>query len=238
MKKILFGIVLAILSLSTIVTLQKAQAQEPFVATKAGTIVITAEKNASGKINGYTRTTILNSSMTDPNNGTLTMRIEMLDENKKLQDMGDMTCTATIKNGDLRLSAPKVAVHATFKDKKTGKTKDVDTSFVGTGDPQYFPLNPKAGQTLPDYSFSVKIKFLKITALATNRKITAVEKLTINGVTYDCCKIEQTEKAKAMMFGETQYTVNWYARGIGPVKTITYDKHGKLDNTEELVFVK
>ncbi|MDD4760947.1 MAG: hypothetical protein PHU66_09085, partial [Bacteroidaceae bacterium] len=176
--------------------------------------------------------------MTDPNNGTLTMRIEMLDENKKLQEMGDMTCTATIKSGDLHLSAPKVAVHATSKDKKTGKAKDVDTSFVGTGDPQYFPLNPKVGQTLPDYSFSVKIKFLKITALATNRKVTAIEKLTINGVTYECCKIEQTEKAKAMMFGETQHTINWYARGIGPVKTITYDKHGKLENTEELVFVK
>jgi len=238
MKKILFAIAWAMLSLSAIATFQKAQAQEPFVATKSGTIVITAEKNASNKINGYTRTTILNSSMTDQNNGTLAMKIEMLDENKKLQEMGDMTCTATIKNGDLYLSAPKVAVHATFKDKKTGKTKDVDTSFVGTGDPQYFPLNPKVGQTLPDYSFSVKIKFLKITALATNRKVTAIEKFTINGVTYECCKIEQTEKARAMMFGATQHTINWYARGIGPVKSIAYDKHGKLENTDELVLVK
>ncbi|MCI1720962.1 MAG: hypothetical protein LKM37_08190 [Bacteroidales bacterium] len=238
MKKILFAIALAILSLSAAGISQKAQAQEPFIPTKAGTIVITAEKNAAGKLSGYTKTTIVSSKMTDKSNGTLIMRIEMLDENKKLQDMGDMSCTATIKNGDLYISAPKIAVHATFKDKKTGKSTDVDTSFIGTGEPQFFPVNPKVGETLPNYSFAVKIKFLKLTALALNRKVTAIEKLTINSVTYDCCKIEQTEKAKAMMFGETERTVNWYARGIGPVKSITYDKHGKLDNTEELVYVK
>lgn len=238
MKKLLFAVALAILSLSATGISQKAQAQEPFIPTKAGSVVITAEKNAEGKIDGYTKTTIINSRMTDQNNGTLVMRIEMLDENKKLQDMGDMSCTATIKNGDLYISAPKIAIHTTAKDKKTGKTVDIDTSLTGTGEPQFFPVNPTVGQTLPDYSFAVKIRFLKMTALATNRKVTAIETLTINGVTYECCKIEQTEKAKAMMFGETNRTVNWYARGIGPVKTITYNKHGKLDNTEELVYVK
>ena len=111
MKKLLFAVALAILSLSATGISQKAQAQEPFIPTKAGSVVITAEKNAEGKIDGYTKTTIINSRMTDQNNGTLVMRIEMLDENKKLQDMGDMSCTATIKNGDLYISAPKIAIY-------------------------------------------------------------------------------------------------------------------------------
>ena len=48
---------------------------------------------------------------------------------------------------------------------------------------------------------------------------------------YDCFILEETITTKSMMMKEVEKIKSWYAYGIGLVKEVTYDKHGKLIST-------
>ena len=62
-------------------------------------------------------------------------------------------------------------------------------------------------------------------------KLRGTEKIQTEAGSYDCFIMLETISTKASMMKETEKIKSWYAYGIGLVKEVTYDKHGKLIST-------
>ena len=101
------------------------------------------------------------------------------------------------------------------------------------------PMNPKVGVQLPDANveMSMKIGFMnmKMSALITNRKVEAVENVTVKGGTFEAYKFTSDVKSSTMGFQVNTGSIAWYVKGVGMVKTENYDKKGSLQSHMELV---
>ena len=64
-----------------------------------------------------------------------------------------------------------------------------------------------------------------------DRRIVGTERIQTEAGSYDCFVLEETITTKAMMMKDVEKIKSWFAYGIGMVKEITYDKHGKLIST-------
>lgn len=55
---------------------------------------------------------------------------------------------------------------------------------------------------------------------------------------FDCIKIYTEQKGKVMFISETEYSIDWYAKNIGLVKSETITKKGKVLSTTLLYAIK
>jgi hypothetical protein len=104
------------------------------------------------------------------------------------------------------------------------------------------PLNPTPGDILPDANVAMALKMgfvnMKISADLTNRKVEAIEDITVKGGTFKCYKFSSDINSSAMGIKVKGKSADWYAKGIGTVKNESYDKNGNLQSRSELVELK
>lgn len=103
-----------------------------------------------------------------------------------------------------------------------------------TGDDLQLPAKLTAGQALPDATMQIKagsggMNIISMTIEIVDRKVEGKETIETPAGTFDCFKIRQTTKTK-MLVGKTFESVEWYAEGVGMVKSETYDKKGRVDS--------
>ena len=99
-----------------------------------------------------------------------------------------------------------------------------------SGEIRGIPRYPKTGK-LPDYEFQFKFTIMNMKVVGEERRIVGTEKIQTKAGLYDCFIMEETISTKALMMKDTEKIKSWYAYGIGLVKEVTYDKHGKLIST-------
>jgi hypothetical protein len=100
-----------------------------------------------------------------------------------------------------------------------------------------FPKILVAGQKLEDASISLTIEgpvSTGVTSNITNRTVVAFEKRTTSAGTFDCVKISADIDSKVMFIKTSGKSVEWYAEGVGMVRSESYDKNGKLIGFNEL----
>jgi len=211
-----------------------ANAQNTFFPTKPGTVLVYAQKNAKGNIDGYTRMTIKNVEGSG-NNMTISYVAESLNKNMKPVSNPPMEIPlkVTIKDGVMILD---------MKEMFAGQMKDQQIKMEITGVPMELPASLQPGQSLKDAEVTMSID-LVITKMTTTVKITdvkclAIEDVTVPAGTFTCHKVTQTSSTTVMKKTVTGRTVTWYAPGIGTVKNETYDGKDKLTGSMELVEVK
>jgi len=76
-----------------------------------------------------------------------------------------------------------------------------------------------------------------MTVNVSNRKVEAVESLTTPAGTFECYKISYDVATKMMINVKTK-GVEWFSKGVGMVKSETYDSAGKLLGSNVLASVK
>lgn len=96
------------------------------------------------------------------------------------------------------------------------------------------PGKLQVGQELPDASTNIRaassgINIVNMTVTITNRKVLGRENITTPAGTFDCYKISQDTNVK-MMISKTLSSVDYYAEGVGVVRSENYDKKGNLDS--------
>ena len=79
---------------------------------------------------------------------------------------------------------------------------------------------------------------MKISADLTNRKVEAIEDVTVKGGTFKCYKFSSDINSAALGIKFKTKSMEWYAKGIGTVRNESYDKNGTLQSHTELVEVK
>ncbi|MBP5302771.1 MAG: hypothetical protein J6Y88_05965 [Bacteroidales bacterium] len=112
-----------------------------------------------------------------------------------------------------------------------------------SGDDPAIPMQPKVGQKLADNEIRANIDIEGITAKMTlkdsDRRISAQERVSVPAGAYDAYVLEEASSAKVsvLIISETEKTTgkSWLVPGMGEVKSVTYDKKGKLMSTSEMI---
>ena len=103
------------------------------------------------------------------------------------------------------------------------------------GDGLVIPADLAVGQSLPDAEMTIELaggglgNLMNMNYSITNRQVEAKETVTTPAGTFDCFKITYDTSMK-MMMNKTFQSAEWYAEGVGVVKSATYDKKGRLDS--------
>jgi len=120
----------------------------------------------------------------------------------------------------------------------TMKSMSTNAEMELEGDGFRIPNNLKAGDQLPDSKNNVKIAMsginMNVPIEMSNIKVEAEEEITTPAGTFKALKMSYDSYTKAMMMKVEGKVVNWFAKGIGNIKTETYDKNGKLVSVQEL----
>ena len=111
------------------------------------------------------------------------------------------------------------------------------------GDQMEIPSNLTVGQTLKDITFriiakmegGVNMNLMNKEFKIKNHKVEAKESVTTTAGTFECFKISSTMELEGM-FGKKRETktIAWYAKGVGMVKSESYNEKGKLESRQLL----
>ena len=87
--------------------------------------------------------------------------------------------------------------------------------------------NAVMDEELPPCKYAQKIGFMSMSASLKGKYI-GKEKVRTPAGDFDCIKIYTDSQVKFMLFSEKEYSMSWYAQGIGLVKKEIYTKRRKL----------
>lgn len=209
-------------------------AQETFFPTKEGMVLTYKSFDKKDKLSGMMKYTIkkVNVSGSDID---ITYLCESLDNKEKLVFKEEITVH---QKGDvLYVDMGNLLNKSAFQ-----QNGEIPAEAEVKGNNMEIPLNPSPGQTLPDANIEMSLKMgfmnMKMSADVTNRKVEAIEDITVTGGTFKCYKFSADVNTVAMGIKVQAKTIEWFAKGIGTVKTESYDKKGNLTGRTELVEVK
>ncbi len=100
-----------------------------------------------------------------------------------------------------------------------------------TGDKLVYPNNMKPGDQIPDASMTIKTEMggmtlMNMTMHIIERQVLGQEAVTTPAGTFDCLKISYTVNFK-MMGNRSTKSTEYLAKGIGLVKSESFDEKGK-----------
>jgi len=222
-----FSIGIAILMIAS-----GAYAQDTFFPTKAGMVLVYAQKDAKGKPASYSKLTIKDVEGSG-NNMTVSYAVEVLNKDRKPSNPPvEMPCKVVVKDGVMILDMNQMFA---------GQMKNAQMKVDITGVPMELPVNMQAGQSLKDAEVTMSIDMgimkMKTTMKMTDGKCLAIEDATVAAGTFKCHKITQTVTTTVMGKTVVSRTLSWYAPGIGTVKTESYNDKDQLQSSQELVEV-
>jgi len=227
MKTVLFAII-------TIFSALIINAQETFFPTKEGMVLTYKSFDKKDKVSGVTKYTIEKVNISG-NDIDITYLCEVLDNKEKLVFKEEITVH---QKGDvLYIDMGNFLNKAAFQQEGS-----IPAEVEVKGNNMEIPLNPVPGQTLPDANIEMAMKMgfvnMKMSADITNRKVEAIEEISVTGGSFKCYKFSGDVNTVAMGIKVQAKTIDWFAKGIGSVKTESYDKKGNLSGRTELVEVK
>ena len=209
-------------------------AQETFFPTKEGMVLTYKSFDKKDKLSGMMKYTIkkVNVSGSDID---ITYLCESLDNKEKLVFKEEITVH---QKGDvLYVDMGNLLNKSAFQ-----QNGEIPAEVEVKGNNMEIPLNPSPGQTLPDANIEMAMKMgfvnMKMSAAVTNRKVEAIEDISVSGGTFKCYKFSGDVNTVALGIKVQAKTVEWFAKGIGTVKTESYDKKGEMTGRTELVEVK
>jgi hypothetical protein len=210
-----------------------SKAQEIFFPTKEGTILVYKTFEKKNKVTNMARFTIKHVSV-NGNDMDITYLCESIDPKDKLLFKEDITIH---KKGDkLYIDMGNFINKSAFQ--QDGQLP-ADVQIKGNN--MEIPSNPKPGDVLPDANVEMAMNMgfvnIKMSTQVTNRKVEAIEDITVKAGTFTSYKFTSDVNATAMGMKVKTNNIEWYAKGVGIVKTETYDK-GKLQSYTELTEIK
>lgn len=139
-----------------------------------------------------------------------------------------------ISSGDLRMSCQEGIFKMDMKnfiDEETLKSFEGMEITMDATDLDY-PSDLTAGQTLKDGNITINVtnagmSIMNMVVKIYDRKVESVEDITTPAGTFSCYKMTSTIETKTM-FKVVAKSTDWMAKKVGPVRSETYDKDGKL----------
>jgi hypothetical protein len=226
MKKLLFFTAIILIGLGS-------KAQEIFFPTKEGTVLLYKAFDKKDKVTNMVRNTIKNVNV-NGNDMVITYLCESIDPKDKPIFKEEITIN---KKGDkLYFDMGNYISKAAFQ-----QNGEIPADVQIKGNNMEVPSNPNPGDVLPDANIEISLKMgfinMKMSAQITNRKVEAIEDITVKAGTFNSYKITSDVYATSMGIKVKTNSIEWYAKGVGIVKTESYEK-GKLQSYTELTEIK
>jgi len=208
-------------------------AQNNFFATKVGTTLTYANKDARGNIESYTILTIKDVKGSG-RNMTITYGAKTLDKDRKpSKDAPDEQVFQVVIKDNVVIFDMNQMIPAQMKEQ--GVKMDI------TGTPMELPNNLQPGQALKDsvLTMTMDLGIMKMSSTVKSEgKCVAIEDVRVPAGRFKCHKINQKITTTAMGTNAVTTALTWYAPNIGTVKTETYDDKNKLVSSSVLVELK
>ncbi len=217
-----FVLVASLIISATALSAQDCQAYFPFVEGASWTIV---DYNKKGKEQGTTSYTL--TSLADQGS-------EIVAEYDMTMSFGkeeiESSFTASCSEGEFKVSMSEL-YSSMVAQSMAGMEMDISS------DDFTIPFDAQVGDRLSDVSMQLSSSSgpmtMKTTVEHTDRKVEAFEEITTAAGTFDCIKISYSSRAKVMVANVSTQSVDWYAKGVGIVRSESY-KNGKLQGYREL----
>ncbi|WP_258103609.1 hypothetical protein [Marinoscillum sp. MHG1-6] len=180
------------------------------------------------KEDGKVRSTIKDGAI---DGNSITISNQTYDKKGELLSEGDFVVICD--NGTI-----KIDMEQYMPDELLEQYENMDVTIEG--DFVEIPNDLSAGQMLPDGSGVITIKMaqgamnmnMTMNMKFTDRKVEKKETITTSAGSFEAYKVTETTITSMKMMGMNQETTNtsskWYTKGVGIVKTETYDKKGEL----------
>lgn len=206
-------------------------AQETFFPMKEGIVLTYQSTDKKGNASGRIKYTIKNISGSG-DQIDFTYKIESLDTSEKMIYSEEISIQ---QRGDkMYFDMSNFLNKGAFQ-----QDGEMPATIEITGNSLEVPVNASAGQSLPDalVTMSMKMGFMtmKMSANVTNRKVEGWESLTVKAGTFNCCEFSSEVEANILGIKVRTKNTDWYAKGVGVVKTESYDKNGRMQGITELV---
>ncbi len=209
-------------------------AQKAFYPSKAGTRLTYQTTDKKGKLTGQTIYTV-KAVTGSGDHFTVVYDIESQDDkgNKLFSDQVTIRQEGDKAFFDMSNFLNKAAFQ---------QNGEIPSTVEVTGNNMEIPLIPVPGMALPDASVTMAMKMgfvsLKMSVNVTNRKVEAIEEVTVKGGSFSAFKITGDVGGTILGIKINTKGVDWYAHGVGLVKTETYDKKGNLESVLQLVEIQ
>ncbi len=202
-----------------------ASKEGPFFISKEGVVLTYANKNIDGDIDSYAETTVMEVERTDDRNFTVESATLLLDADREPLMSLPISSMAVVKDGIASFNPESMAGMMT-------------AGMEISGDYFFVPDNIIVGDTLPDYKMNVTIGAIRTVSEYTDVKVTERETIKISGKSIDCYIIESETTSQVLGIKSKIKQKVWYGRGVGQVKTETYDALNRRQSSYELVGIK
>lgn len=93
----------------------------------------------------------------------------------------------------------------------------------------------KAGESIPERSYSLISNMLKNEITVSGAAYMGEDSVSTTAGRFGCVKISYLKRTKILLKSETERITEWYAKGVGLVKSESYDMKGKLNGKSLLV---
>lgn len=201
----------------------------PYMPAEEGNSWELTSYSPKGKVDGVIRYELLQKEV-NGQNVTFTVRTQTLDKNEEELYISEFQ--AFCKDGEFSFD---MAFKMDGASMSGYQNMGVD---VDAGDYPMPDLEAAAGTSLPDGQLRVNISTggpinMGMTVSITDRLIEGKETITTPAGTFDCVVLSQTVSTKLVMKVEGR-SKEWYAPGIGMVRSESYNRKGKLTGYSEL----
>ena len=204
-----------------------------FFPAKKGAVLLTANINENGRIVGYNRMTIRDVRGSG-GNMTVVYSMRILDRNlRPARNSEDREYNVSIANGVSMYRLDDV-MDAYFTTRGLNYTMTAGNMNV--------PSNLTQGSRLENTWLKIVVQVPIVGTVTAETVITnlvcgGIETVTVPAGTFEAYKVTQTSTTTTTGWGRSPIVntgITWYARGIGVVKSISYDSRGRLESSTEL----
>lgn len=185
--------------------------------------------NPKGKVEARMKYTVSN---VRKNGGktVATMRTDLYDKKNELMMTNEfeMACDGSSFTMDFKslMNNPGMEQFQSMETKVTGTNLEIPNTLA-------------PGQSLKDASVQIDVDMggisMNIFSEITDRKVESRETVTTPAGTFECMVITQSSEVKMMVGKVKTMEKTWLAKGVGMVKTESYNSKGKLQGSTVLV---
>jgi hypothetical protein len=215
----------------TLFIISSLSAQKAFFPLKAGTKLAYQTLDHKGKVQSQAKYTVKEVTGSG-DHFTVVYDIEALDDKGEKVYIDKVTVK---QEGDkMYFDMSNFLNKAAFQ-----QNGEIPASIEVTGNNMEIPLVPVPGMALPDASVTMAMKMgfmnLKMTVNLTNRKVEALEDIAVKAGNFNAFKLTADVSGTIIGIKVNTKSADWYAYGVGLVKSESYDKKGELKSVMELV---
>ena len=218
------NIILSILTLVLFSTFSLAQCSKYYPFTKGASSTLTLY-NDKAKVQGTITYQVLNVSNTSEGEKA---NVSSSFKDEKGKEITTTNYDATCKNGTVSID-----FNSMLRPELMKAYGDMKVESEITGVNIDIPNNLSVGQKLKDAEMNIKMSMsgmnFNMSTLITEREVIGKETITTPAGTFVCYVISQTTVSEGMAGSIKRSSKQWFAEGVGVIKTEDYDKKGKLD---------